>query len=116
MFVHCSKEIGRVAGGRDDVEAPRRAQQQRESFAQQRVVLGDHNPHGRLTVRVGGPPAELASAKAPSSASIRRRIPPSPEPPDPKLAEHLPLIVLAWTKGRLGYPISERRRELQVVQ
>src|SRR6185503_20727428 len=56
------------------------AQQRDQPFAQQQLVLGDHDPHGSLTsIRVPTPAGEAIS-RAPSSAATRRRRPSRPLP------------------------------------
>jgi len=65
VLVDGGQERGRAVGGRHHVErlGP---QQQRQALAQQRVVLGDHDPHGSSTRRVVGPPAGLVRVMRPS--------------------------------------------------
>ena len=65
--------------GRDDVE-PVVAQEPRQAVAQQREILGDHDPHGITARTVVGPPAGLEISSVPSSASTRRARPLSPDP------------------------------------
>ena len=66
-----------VLGDGDDLD-PALAHERDEALAQQRVVLGDHDPHGsstRITVPAPGPPI---TASVPSSASARWRRPVRP--------------------------------------
>ena len=57
------------------------AQQRHEPLAQQREILGDHYPHGRLTSTTRALARRAAPRRSvPSSASTRARSPASPEP------------------------------------
>src|SRR5690606_3775466 len=76
---HGPHERGGVGHGGRHLE-PLAAQQQREPFAQQGVVLGDHDTHGSSTSILVGPPDGLVTVRTPSCAATRRRIPVSPEP------------------------------------
>jgi hypothetical protein len=55
------RELVRVGGDRGDLEAGV-VQQQAEPLGEDRVVLEDHHPHGRITSRVVGPPIGLSSS------------------------------------------------------
>ena len=59
-----------VVGLRDDVDVVL-AQQGDDPGAQQRLVLGDHDPHGSSARIVVGPPGGLVIVSVPSSASTR---------------------------------------------
>ena len=54
-------ELVRVAGDGDDLEAGV-VEQQAEALGEDRVVLEDHYPHGRITSTVVGPPIGLLSS------------------------------------------------------
>ena len=68
-----------VVDRRDDLEAVR-LEQAHHPVAQEREVLGDHDPHGSSTRTIVGPPRGLVTASVPSSASTRRRSPVRPPP------------------------------------
>jgi hypothetical protein len=80
VFIHSLEEVARVRRGGHHVQGFG-AQQQGEALAQQRLVLGDHDPHGTPTCSTVGPPTGLDSLNVPSCASTRRRMPLSPDPP-----------------------------------
>lgn len=89
-------QLAAVADRGDDLE-PVLAQDQRDAVAQQRVVLGEYDTHGRphflgsLIAMTVGPPSGLSMASDPSSASTRRRSPSSPVPDVARPAPPLPL-------------------------
>src|SRR5207245_6203672 len=56
------------------------AQQTLETVAQEREVLGDHDPQGSSALTVVGPPAGLSTVSVPSRASTRCRSPCRPWP------------------------------------
>src|SRR5580704_9647656 len=72
----CEKRLA-VGDPRDDLNAVF-GQEQRDTFADERGVVGDHDPHGSSATTIVPPAGSLRIAMVPSSASIRSRNPASP--------------------------------------
>ena len=70
-------DIRLVAATNRDLEAAI-LEQADQTLAQQREVLGDHDPHGSSALSVVGPPAGLSTTSDPSSARTRSASAPKP--------------------------------------
>ena len=79
MAADDAQQARAVVGLRHDVDVVL-AQQRDDPLAQQRLVLGDHDPHGSSARIVVGPPGGLVTVSVPSSASTRWRSPVRPPP------------------------------------
>lgn len=95
-MVEVVEQLVRVCEGGNNVVAFI-AKQPRQSFAEERLVLGDHNAHGMLAITVVPVRPEL-TVRVPPTAASRSAIPAMPEPRF-GVAPPMPLSVTRRTRA-----------------